>query len=276
MEQINKLYKCYKPGCNKADDTDNPFLTQSEYDELIIDRKLICPESHEVCGIQELKPEDYPKQPKDKKKLFLLGGGILILLLIIGGVFAYINFQKNKVKALVEIAKSVVGDSNINEVKNTLNEGVTKLLQEADLFLTNKDYDKAKQAYNAILALDPNNQHATQSLEEIDRINTHQIQSEKEVEKGEVESGSVKSSVKIAKTLKFDYGTYKGETVNGLRDGQGVMTFTKRYLISPKDLKKRYAEPGDYVSGTWVEGNIVNGKLFDKNGEQIETLLIGH
>jgi hypothetical protein len=112
--------------------------------------------------------------------------------------------------------------------------------------------------------------------EEIDKINLPPVQSEKVVEKSNGESGSVKSSVKIAKTLKFDYGTYKGETVNGLRDGQGVMTFAERYLISPKDLKKRYAEAGDYVSGTWVEGNIVNGKLFDKNGEQKETLLIGH
>jgi hypothetical protein len=78
------------------------------------------------------------------------------------------------------------------------------------------------------------------------------------------------------KSLEFSFGYYKGEIKNGLRDGQGVMTFTEKYLISPKDLKKRYAEVGDYVSGTWVEGNIVNGKLFDKNGEQKETLLIGH
>jgi hypothetical protein len=78
------------------------------------------------------------------------------------------------------------------------------------------------------------------------------------------------------KPITFSYGYYKGEMKNGLRDGQGVMTFTEKYLISPKDLKKRFAEAGDYVSGTWVEGNIVNGKLFDKNGEQKETLLIGH
>jgi len=77
MEPNNKLYKCYKPGCNKADDSANPYLTQSEYDELLVEGKLICPESHEVCGIQELKPEDYPKKPKDNKKLFLVVASIL-------------------------------------------------------------------------------------------------------------------------------------------------------------------------------------------------------
>lgn len=276
MEQSNKLYKCYKPGCNKADDSDNPFLTQSEYDELMINGKLICPENHEACGIQELKPEDYPKPPKDKKKLFLLGGGIMILLLIIGGVFAYINFQKSKIKNVVEIGKAVIGDDNIDKVKNTLNEGITKLLEEADLFFTNKDYEKAKQVYKSILAIDPNNQKAKQSLIEIDKISLPPQTGEKVVKGKEREKVTDSPPARISKTLKFDYGIYKGDILNGLRDGQGVMTFTERYLISPKDLKKRYAEVGDYVSGTWVEGNIVNGKLFNKSGEQKETLLIGH
>jgi len=260
--ETSKKGNCLNFGnCPKAD--------RKEVIELSLTEDFVCPECQQ--DLIEIVQKSAPW------KKFLVP---VIAFLVIGGlawgVFAYINFQKNKVKNVVEIAKSVVGDSSINVVKNTLNEGVTKLLQEADLFLTNKDYDKAKQAYNAILALDPNNQHAKQSLEEIDKINLPPVQSEKVVEKSNGESGSVKSSVKIAKTLKFDYGTYKGETVNGLRDGQGVMTFAERYLISPKDLKKRYAEAGDYVSGTWVEGNIVNGKLFDKNGEQKETLLIGH
>lgn len=211
-----------------------------------------------------------------KRKWLVIGGGIILVMgLITWGVFAYINFQKNKIENVVEIAKAIVGDSSINVVKDTLNERIAKFLQEADLFLTNKDYEKAMQAYKSILALDPNNLHAKQSLEEIEKIKLPPVNGGKGAEKGKGESGS-ESTVRIAKTLKFDFGIYKGETLKGLRDGQGVMTFTERYLISPKDLKKRYAEAGDYVSGTWVEGNIVNGKLFDKNGEQKEHLLIGH
>jgi len=213
-----------------------------------------------------------------KRKWLFIGGGIILIIgIITWGVFAYINFQKNKIENVVEIGKAIVGDSSISVVKDTLNERVVKLLQEADLFLTNKDYEAAKQAYKSILALDPSNLHAKQSLVEIDKINLPPQPGEKVVKKDK--GGLVvdpPSHVRISKTLKFDYGTYKGDILNGLRDGQGVMTFTERHLISPKDLKKRYAEAGDYVSGTWVEGNIVNGKLFDKNGEQKETLLIGH
>lgn len=274
MENNIKLYKCYKGTCSKCLNEENPYFTEDEYTELLdANGKIQCPEGHLDCGIQELRPEDYPRQPKDKKKLFLLGGGIIIVLLILGGIFAYINFQKNKVKNVIEIAEKVVGESNIDAAKNALNEAVTKLLVEADLFFTNKDYDKAKQAYNAILALDPNNQKAKQSLSEIDRISLPP-QIDKKEDKGEEVTNP--SPGRVSKTLKFEYGTYKGDILNGLRDGQGVMTFTERYLISPKDLKKRYAEAGEYVSGTWVKGNIVNGKLFDKNGEQKETLIIGH
>lgn len=86
---------------------------------------------------------------------------------------------------------------------------------------------------------------------------------------------SGKTSNKITKTLKFDFGNYNGETINELRDGKGTMFFTQKQLISPNDLQKRYAETGDYVIGTWVGGNLVNGTLFDKNGEKKGSLYIG-
>jgi len=260
--ELRKKGNCINfDNCPKAD--------RKEIIELSFTEDFVCPECQKdlIEIIQRKTPW---------KKILIP----TIVLLVIGGVawgiYAYINYQKNKVNNVVEIANSVIGDSSINVVKSALNEGVTKLLEEADLFLTNKDYDKAKQTYKSILALDPNNQHAKQSLEEIDRIS---LPSQAVTEVSEKENGRRKSDqppARTSKTIEFDYGYYKGDTLNGLRDGQGVMTFTKRYLISPKDLKKRYAEAGDYISGTWVEGNIVNGKLFDKNGEQKQTLLIGH
>ncbi len=236
--------------------------------EVNLGDEFVCPE----CGGMLVEERSKPKW-----NWLVIGGGIILVIgIITWGVFAYINFQKNKVKNVIDIGKTVLGDSTISLVENSLNEGFTKLLEEADLFFRNKDYEKAKQAYNAIIALDPNNQKAKQSLLEIDKINLPPVQREELAEKEKVEPGTVKPTVKIAKTLKFDYGTYKGETLNGLRDGQGVMTFTSRHLISPKDPKERFADAGDYVSGTWYKGNIVNGKLFNKNGEQKETLLIGH
>jgi hypothetical protein len=266
VEQSNKLYKCYKPGCNKADDSENPFLTQSEYDELIINGKLTCPENHEACGIQELKPEDYPKPPKDNKKLFLIGGGILVVLLIVGAVFMFTGKSKSVATTglikVVETVKGVVDSSKIVIPIKTEIETLQLLINEADLILSNKEYDKAKQKYQKILTIDPGNEHAKNQLLVI--------------EKKLQPPPPPPPPGKISKTLNFPFGYYKGETINGLRDGQGTMFFTQRQLISPNDLKKRYAESGEKVSGTWVEGNIVNGKLFDKNGEQKETLYIGH
>ena len=40
-------------------------------------------------------------------------------------------------------------------------------------------------------------------------------------------------------------------------------------------LKKRVAKPGDYVVGEYYKGNLVQGKLFDSNNNQNETLYIG-
>ena len=215
-----------------------------------------------------------------KWKWLVFGGGIILVMgLITWGVFAYINFQKNKVKNVVEIAKAVVGDSSINGVKNTLNEAVAKLLQEADLFLTKKDYEKAKQAYKSILALDPSNQYAKQSLEEIDKISLPTQTGGKVVKKGKeglvVDPPPPPPSPTKGK-LHFHYGDYIGDLKNGKMDGLGVLKFTERQLISTKDPKKRFAEPGEYLDGVWFDGFFVNGKLIKQDGTLKETVIIGH
>ena len=272
MEQINKLYKCYKPGCNKAEDSENPFLTQSEYDELIKDGQLICPEFHEVCGIRELKPEDYPKQPKDKKKFFLLGGAVLILLLVIGGVFAYINSQKNKAKTVLESVETISQDSTLP----VMNDEVTQLLKESERLLEDKKYEQAKNVYLAILALDPDNIHANQGLLEIDKIVVISYKTETGKKQARVESEPVKTQAKTTKTLRFDFGYYKGDVVNNLMHGFGTLYFEQGKLISSKDPKKRFAEAGDFISGTWFEGYLDQGKWFNKSGEQKGHIIIGH
>lgn len=87
MSDNIKLYKCYKGTCSKCLNEEDPYITADEYKELLdADGKVQCPEGHLDCGIQELKPEDYPKPPKDNKKLFIIGGGILVVVLLIAGV----------------------------------------------------------------------------------------------------------------------------------------------------------------------------------------------
>ena len=76
-------------------------------------------------------------------------------------------------------------------------------------------------------------------------------------------------------TVKYDFGYYEGPTINDLPHGQGIMYFNERHIINPKDPLKRYAEAGDYVSGVFHNGYLVNGKLYGKDKQQKEAIIIG-
>lgn len=262
METNNVLVKkgrCINFGNCKIADT-------KEIVEVNLGDEFMCPE----CGgmLVEVKR-------KPKRILLLISGGIFLILLILGSIFVYINFQKNKLKSVVESVNVITQDSTVIGGENTLKEKVAQLVKEADGLLQNKDYEKAKDAYNAVLAIDPNNLHATQSLLEITKIG---------VLPSEGGTGGTKSGdnpnpdhpVKISKTLKFDFGYYKGDVVNNLMHGYGTLYFTQDQLISSKDPKKRIAEAGDYISGTWFQGYLDQGQWFSKSGEQKGHIIIGH
>lgn len=73
------------------------------------------------------------------------------------------------------------------------------------------------------------------------------------------------------KEIKVTGGTYKGETRQGKPHGNGTITYSSRTLIH--DLKQRYAEPGDYVTGLFREGKIQNVKWYNRNGDFKETII---
>lgn len=76
-------------------------------------------------------------------------------------------------------------------------------------------------------------------------------------------------------TLSFAYGKYTGDIKNGKADGQGKMVYSTRTLISKYDRKQRYAEPGQYIIGTWYNNLLDNGQLFAPNGDMLEVITIG-
>jgi hypothetical protein len=69
--------------------------------------------------------------------------------------------------------------------------------------------------------------------------------------------------------------SYKGEVLNGKPHGLGTLYYTQSTLISSKDIQKRMADTGDYLTGDFYEGNVVSGRLFSKNNELKEVILIG-
>lgn len=78
------------------------------------------------------------------------------------------------------------------------------------------------------------------------------------------------------KTINFSNGDwYTGETKNKLMHGAGEYHFSARRLISEKDLKRRYAEAGDVLKGSWNEGSFSTGNLFDATDKFKENIIIG-
>lgn len=78
-------------------------------------------------------------------------------------------------------------------------------------------------------------------------------------------------------TKNFPKGSkYVGEMKNGQMEGLGTFYYGQRELISPRDIKKRFADAGDYLIGEWYEGYVSSGKLYDKNNNLKEVIIIGH
>ncbi|MGZ2371728.1 hypothetical protein ACXR6G_18260 [Ancylomarina sp. YFZ004] len=77
-------------------------------------------------------------------------------------------------------------------------------------------------------------------------------------------------------SLTFDGGSkYVGEVKDAKMHGLGNYYYGQKERISQKDLKKRMAEKGDYISGEFFEGNIVSGKLYDSQNNLKEVIMIG-
>jgi hypothetical protein len=68
---------------------------------------------------------------------------------------------------------------------------------------------------------------------------------------------------------------YVGNMVKGQMHGLGTYTYGQRELISTRDSKNRYAEAGDYIIGQFECGNVVSGKLYDRDNNLKEVVIIG-
>ena len=62
------------------------------------------------------------------------------------------------------------------------------------------------------------------------------------------------------------YGKYEGKMENGQPHGTGTIYYTTRHQVVPsKDI---YAESGDYVTGSFRDGKLMQGQLHRKDGNQ--------
>ena len=76
-------------------------------------------------------------------------------------------------------------------------------------------------------------------------------------------------------TISFPGGSYTGQLKNGKPHNTGTIYYNSRTLIDSRDTKKRYAEAGYTLTGEFYEGRLLQGKLYDQDGEYLETIIIG-
>lgn len=76
-------------------------------------------------------------------------------------------------------------------------------------------------------------------------------------------------------TVNLGYGKFSGSLKNGKPNGMGTLRYTTAHIIDSRDPKGRMAEAGDYVTGEWKDGKMVQGRWFDSSNNSKGALIIG-
>ncbi|MDR1169825.1 MAG: hypothetical protein LBK97_03220, partial [Prevotellaceae bacterium] len=77
------------------------------------------------------------------------------------------------------------------------------------------------------------------------------------------------------KTKIYPTGKYAGSLKNGIPEGDGKMVYKCRVQIAKHDVNNpdHYAESGDYFDGSWGNGDIVSGYLYNRDGSIKERII---
>ncbi len=81
--------------------------------------------------------------------------------------------------------------------------------------------------------------------------------------KDEVKDNGDKMPPASGKTIDLGFATYEGDTQSGKPHGNGTMTF-KTAATVPGSKGDIQAQPGDYATGTWRNGEVNSVRLFQK------------
>ena len=71
----------------------------------------------------------------------------------------------------------------------------------------------------------------------------------------------------VSNKINLGFAIYQGDVKNGKPEGNGTMTFKSQHII-PGSKGDVVAEPGEYVEGTWRNGEVNLVTLHQKNGNK--------
>lgn len=199
-----------------------------------------CPE----CGepLEEVKEE--PIVEKKKSPLPVIIAALVALALIGGGLFFFLGGSSNEetpVEPAVADTTSVVAPEPETIVKT-----------------------------DTVVVRDTVVQNNTTTISE--KTSTKTVVSETAA-KPAAEKPSKPASA--SGSVNLGYAKFSGPVKNGKPNGMGTMRFTSSHIIDSRDSKGRVAEAGDYVTGEWKDGKLVQGRWFGSDGNVKGSLMIG-
>ena len=68
--------------------------------------------------------------------------------------------------------------------------------------------------------------------------------------------------------INYSFGRYDGSLANCIPEGSGRMDYKCKIQIAKNGNETIYAESGWFFTGTWSNGDIVSGNLYDRSGNQ--------
>lgn len=208
----------------------------------ILHGDLECPE----CK-KKLSPCAPPKKKSNQKLPLIIGGIAIAAAAIGGGIFA---FSGGETEEPQKPETTVVGspiDTGIKEGGDSTGVDSAKVKKEQKEETETKPEEKVKEEEPKT---EPTN--ATSLLP-----------------KPKKPSGDGSGSVNMG------YGKYTGAVKGGKPHGIGTMRYSSSHLIDSRDPKGRVAEAGDYVTGEWNEGRLVQGRWFGSDGNVKGSIMVG-
>ena len=224
------------------------------------------PVDQETIGQREKKTTE-PKQKKESAKSKVGNNSTLILVVaivaIIGIWLVYQNWST--VSEKLGFVSDIIA---IDDPKDVIADEDNKdQLQQPDVS-TSVPFGEDSQNNDKVQSQQPD---AT-----IDQSVSSGNEASKTNEKTQTQESNVAAGSSVSSgTISVNGGSYNGELKNKQPHGMGTIRYNSRTLIDSRDTKKRYAEAGQSLTGQFRDGRLLQGKLFDSNGNQIETIIIG-